>query len=447
MVGAIVSIFLPLSLVAAQTQITAVAGGQPQAQLPDTSNCFDFYHFGSVQARLNTPVAGAVSGTPITFVGTLTNDNPYPIADGALYIKVFKRRVQNDHNGPDVVDQMLVKDHIAIPAKGSAPVSFSWNVPSNAESGDYQLATFFNVSHKFNLLGLPFTDDVVGNSVPFSVTGEQSTGVSFDRAGASINGTAYYFAAFPPQLAANDTATIIAKIKNTTKQTETANVSWVVAHWDSAASENIIEQKTASVTVPAGGSAPVSITVSDTKYPVYFVTATLTWKDTKSIIGIRFLRASIETARINFSGITSFPLKAGKETTMFSCLHDMGAGAVSNARLDVSIDDPSGRTIHSQSYVGAVPATMIGVEEAFTPTSSYDSFTLTAKLYQGDTVVDEVRIPYNCQDIDPAQCLPKSSFIQTIIQAIAVLLGLYALYWVYRRFFHRRPRPQAPKSS
>jgi hypothetical protein len=135
--------------------------------------CPDYYTFDSVQANLSTPITSVVSGTAITFSGTLQNKNPYPIVSGGLYVKIFKSRSASDANGPDVVDQFQVKDGIVIPGNGSVPISFSWQVPSYAESGDYSLATCFTNADKFNLLGLSFTDDVVGNTVPFTVSGDK----------------------------------------------------------------------------------------------------------------------------------------------------------------------------------------------------------------------------------------------------------------------------------
>ena len=189
-------LLLPIGLVAAQGTTApeedigpgGVVGAASVPMPANTVSCFDYYSFGSVQANLNASVASAVSGTPISFKGTLKNNNPYPIVDGALYVKIFKSRgSSNDGNGPDVIDQFFVKGDIVIPANGSVPISFLWRVPAYAQSGDYSVATFFTTSRKFNLLGLTFTDDVVGNTVPFKVSGEQTTGVKFDKAGVTLN--------------------------------------------------------------------------------------------------------------------------------------------------------------------------------------------------------------------------------------------------------------------
>ena len=162
-------------LVALAQDAPPPALGQPSAATPvGTVNCFDYYHFGSVQVDVTPSVASAVSGVPITFTGKIKNANPYPIVDGSVYVKIFRERGDGskDSNGPDVVDQFYAMDGLTIPANGQLPASITWNIPAYAESGQYRIATFFTVSHKFNLLGLPFTDDVVGNTADFKVSGE-----------------------------------------------------------------------------------------------------------------------------------------------------------------------------------------------------------------------------------------------------------------------------------
>jgi hypothetical protein len=174
-------VFSPMFALA-QTPTAPSASSSDQTSAADTTvDCSQYYTFDSVQANLSTPITSVVSGTSITFSGTLQNENPYPIVGGGLYVKIFKSRSASDANGPDVVDQFQVKDGIVIPGNGSVPISFSWQVPSYAESGDYSLATCFTNADKFNLLGLSFTDDVVGNTVPFTVSGEQNSGVACDN--------------------------------------------------------------------------------------------------------------------------------------------------------------------------------------------------------------------------------------------------------------------------
>lgn len=426
-------------------QSTVVEEGEEVAVLPlpastpaGTVSCFDYYTFGSVQAKLTASVPSTVSGAPITFSGTLENANPYPVVDGALYVKVFKMRgTQNDGNGPDVVDQFFVQEDIAIPANGSFPISFEWRVPSYAQSGDYRVATFFTTSHKFNLLGLSFTDDIVGNTAPFTVIGEQEASVAFDKAGVTINGAAYRFATAPPRVGTAP-ATLEATVRNTSATSQRASVQWQVYQWDAQQAENIVQEAQSTVTVPANGSAPVSITVRDANHPVYLVVGTLSWKDTKSVIGARFARESINKPRINFPSITSFPLKAGESSSIFSCLHNTSGADLPQGRLDLTLMDKRGRTIAEYSYNGAVTSAMMGVASQFSPSRDYDYATLNARLYYGDSLVDEVTVAYDCAAIDPSQCLPQSyTWLYYVLAALALII---ALYW----FMHMRRAPEAP---
>lgn len=413
---------------------------EPLPQAPaNTVSCFDHYAFGSVQANLHSEVAGVVSGTSIVFTGTLENKNPYPVVDGALYVKVFRTRTtEKDVNGPDVVDQFLAVHDVVIPAKGSVPVSFTWRVPSNARSGDYQLATFFTTSRKFNLLGLSFTDDVVGNTVPFSVSGEQTTGVQFDKAKATVNGLPYHFAAFPPYTSKADPVDVTGVITNTTNSAQSARLSWVVYQWDGQLRENVVHEETQNITIPAKKSITVTTKVTDAKYPVYLAVGTVTWKDTKSIIGVRFVRPEVNRTRINFPSISAYPLVAGQTNSVFSCLHNSGeAHLVPGGKLELTLSDMSGKQIHSYVYDGDVTGAMMGVLDKFVPAKNYDRFTLDARLYQNGEFVDEAHLEYDCEKLAPGSCAPLSAqtdttlgFFDFLMQNAITTISAIALFLV-----------------
>jgi hypothetical protein len=446
------ALVLPLAL-KAQEQPSPEQNITPLDSSPGLVSCFDYYHFGSVQANLSAAVASAVSGTPVAFSGSLTNNNPYPIVDGALYVKVFKMRGGvNDGNGPDVVDQFLVRGDIVIPAQSSIPVSFSWNVPTYAQSGDYQIATFFTTSRKFNLLGLSFTDDVVGNTTPFKVVGENTSGVSFDKAGVTVNSAAYHFAAFPPHVNAADPVVVSAPITNTTDRPARAMVKWQVNQWDAQLRENVVQEESSTLTVPAQTTQIVSITVTDTKYPVYLVVGTLSWQDTESIIGVRFVRDGVDRPRINFPGVASYPLVAGQPNTLFSCLHNAGSSdSIPDGRLDITLSDMRGNPIHTYTFTGGITGAMMGVADTFTPTRNYDSFVLDARLYQGDSFTDEAHLVYDCKTLKTEGCTDQNSsestdfstlsfgdflggYADTIVYSIGALLLVLGLIFVSRKF-------------
>ena len=450
-----ISCFLPISFAAAQAQPPPPLspGGTAPTQ-PGSVNCFDYYHFGSVQVDVTPSVASAVSGVPITFTGKIKNANPYPIVDGSVYVKIFRQRGngEKDANGPDVVDQFYAAEGITVPANGEIPISINWNIPSYAVSGEYKIATFFTVSRKFNLLGLPFTDDVVGNTASFKVSGELKSGVSFKKDAVTVGGEKYYFAAFPPRTSAADPVTVEATLTNPTGESITVPVTWSLYHWSQNDQANFITSKTEQVTIRAGKSATVSFVVNDANHPVYLLQGVAKWHDSSSIINVRFVRDGKDQLRINFPSVMSYPLTEGQESTLFSCLHNAGQSAsVPGGRLELSLLDHKGEVIHSYTYTGVVTGAMMGVAEKFTPKKTYATFTLDAKLYQGEELVDQSSVTYDCEKLDPTACPTESADPTTttifILGGLAALVALGGLAFAVNRMRSRRSVAEASAAS
>jgi len=397
-------------------------GGAPSG----TVNCFDYYHFGSIQTQFTAQKYDVKQGDTIEFKGPINNQNDYPIVDGLLYIKVFRTRsTTKDANGPDVVDQFIVKDNLTIPAKGSIPVSFSWKVPESLTEGDYRIASFFMVQKKFNLLGLSFTNDVIGNAFNFRVVEKtpNTKNVQFDTAGVTINDKPYFFAAYPPRVESKTPAVVSAKIINSTNKDETVDITWNLYSWDSIHPDNFIRKVSEKVTIKANSSKNVQITINENTEPVYYLVGELKYKDSKSILDIRFVRPENNRLRINFPSVTSFPIQKGVSSTIFSCLYNSGTSdVVENGKLVLELTDSIGKKITDYIYEGAVTGNMMAVKKDFTPKKNYDHFFLTAQLWQGNKLTDQAKFEYDCNKIDPNLCSKKSNLLLYILLVVVALI-------------------------
>ena len=406
----------------------AIANQEPQPaglNFPDGAvDCFQYYHFGSVQTNITAESFYVNAGADMKFSGTISNQNDYPIVSGALYVKIFSSRgTEKDPNGPDVVDQFIAADNIVIPAQGKVPVSFSWKVPASLKSGDYKIASFFIVDKKFNLLGLSFTDDVIGNAFNFQVSGKDAI-VRFDKAGVTINKEQYFFATYPPRIPSKDEAVVLAKIDNSTNSDETVDVVWKLYKWDSIDPANFIRTVATSSAVKAKSSSKIEITIPEADEPVYYLVGELTYKDSKSIIGVRFVRPEVDKTRLNFPSILDFPIKKGSASTMFACVHNSGTSqSVPDGKLVLKITDSSGKTVNEYTYQGPITGEMMAVKKDFISKSNLDHFFLTAQLWQSDKLVDQAKIEYDCNKIDQNLCSSSSSpFIIIVLGAIALLI-------------------------
>lgn len=405
----------------------------PQGVVDDASllgklQCEDYYSFGSVSAKIGTDTGEVLAGTPVTFSGIVTNDNPYPIVDGALYVKVFRYDEPEETlglNGPSVVDQGFVLEDIGIAAGESVPVSFTWEVPAYAISGDYSLATFFTTSHKFNFSGLSFTDDVVGTDVHFTVFGEVESKVAFDKSAVTLNEELHAFANFPLRFTAEEPVAIAAPLVNTTAEDQEIDLEWKVYFWDAQLHEQQVEYSKETMMVPANGSIDAMHTVTDTTYPVYLVEVVASYKDTKSVLNIRFVREGVDRARLNFPSIMSYPLVAGEENTIFSCYHGISDSVIDGAELILSLVDSAGNTLFEKSYTGAVTSDMYAAADVFVSNTDETEFDLTATLSQNGTIVDTVTVPYRCGDIDQDLCIQAEE--EVVADETVPLIG-YLIY-------------------
>ena len=141
----------------------------------------------------------------------------------------------------------------------------------------------FTTSKKFNLLGLSFTDDIVGNTANFSVIGERDDGVWFDKNGVTVADEQYHFAAFTPIVDASAPIPVAATIENATVREARIPVSWKLYAWDAGRLENLVAEGEQSVVIAPGSSAVASYTIQNAQHPVYLLVGTLQWSVRASI--------------------------------------------------------------------------------------------------------------------------------------------------------------------
>lgn len=399
-----------------------ISGGQVFPPLVDENivGCFDYYTFGSIQADINPGVSSSIVGVTQTFSGTIRNDNPYPIVDGSLYVKVFRKQ-QNDvltqKNGGNLVDQFVAKEAISLAGGASEDISFDWAVPAYALSGEYQFATFFISAGAYNLSGLSFTDDILGNTSYLSIKGDVTKGVSFNKNTVLVNDESYVFAAATPKVT-TQSVDITAVLVNDTKTAQIVPLTWTVYSWDAMRERNVISEIIENVVVEPESSVDVLHTVYDTQHTVYLVVADALYQDTHSILDVRFVRSGMTKPRINFPSILSYPLVAGVENTLFACLHDSGTvGMAEDSKFHLLVKGVGGEVITEREYYGQVSGSMMGLAYLFTPQESVSDFTIEATLYHHNIEVDSNILTYHCEDIDPASCvgMKKTTIIDDVL--------------------------------
>lgn len=410
--------------------------------LPGTVSCFDYYTFGSVQAVLTSSIETVVPGVPVEFSATIQNYNSYPVVGGSLVVKIFRENKDSAvqvAQGNHTVDQFTPLADIDLGAKEQRSYAFTWVPPDELPGGRYYAATYFVTAGRFNLLGLSFTDDIAGNTFPFTVTAD-NVPIYFDKNSVRLNGAPYRFIGQPVGVP-NGPVSISAEVVNESNEDKEFNVVWFLFRWDTLRTENIVEKQVQRITVPAGGRAPATYTATDEDFSVYLavpVLYTLSNAVHGSFLNIRFLREQVDVPRINFPSLFKYPLVAGEEATVFSCVHNAGlANLVEDTELSLTLLDDRGRTIHKYTYRGSITGAMMGLADSFVPRRNYDNVTLVASLTAGGVLLEEVEVEYRCATLNPGEhcddepgATNGSVFLGGVV---AILIVLGALLVLVRR--------------
>jgi uncharacterized protein YxeA len=411
-------------------------------------DCFDYYHFGSVISELSArveKVSPDSSQMKVIFTGNIKNANPYPLVDLDIYVKISRRQKSEANqmqNAGLLVDQFTAVKGLVISGNSEKMVTFTWMVPNGTVPGNYELGTYAIVNQKYNLSGLSFTDDVVGGKMSFIIPGTSNGEVEWDKNKVMMNGIQYHFAAFIPQFTMNESVKVDAPLMNLTKIAQQSTITWKQYNWDGQREGELLNKKEETVTLSPGEKKSISYTATKYTGAVTYLVADVETSGVHSILDMRFARQGVTQARINFPSLMSFPLKSGKETTIFSCLHSVGPEVISGGKLVLSLTDENGKVITEDTYEGKIGSAMMGNAKKFIPTSDVNKAILTATLSLNGKIIETNKTVYDCAGIDPTSCTPSpvSSLPQltnnmtvnvTIIGAILVIVLLLVIGGVY----------------
>ena len=400
------------------------------------TSCLNYYTPNSINVGLVSQNFSINPGDVMHLSGFVSNKNNYPIVNGSLYIKILRTLAYIKNSSVfDVADQFVAVDNISIPANGQTPVSFSWQSPKSLLPGNYEVASFFVVGKKFNVLGAENHSDSSSSSFNFQVNpqSDNTQGVLFDKSGIKINGQHFAFQNSYPVLAATVPAVVSASIINTTSQDQKANVLWNLYKFNDIDPSNFIRTLSETVEIKSKSSADASITIPEADETGYLLVGEVNYKDSKSFIDVFFGRPLASGPVLDFASVTGFPLKWNGKVSMFSCLNNNGQDPFTqNSKLEITLTDTKGKVINDYVYTGQISRAVMALAKTFSSGWNYDHFFLTTKLWQEDKLVDQSTLEYDCSKINPKLCGYNYNVLFLVL-AFIVLLVIIAGVIIYRR--------------
>lgn len=397
---------------------------------PSASDCFNYYKFQSVVIDLQPAKKIYKAGEKAVFNGSVLNKNTYPVVDGTLVLRLSKINSEVSL-GNDILEQWTAQKNINLNAAENKSLSAEYQLPSGLATGSYVLTSYFLEADKFNLAGLTFTDDIYGGITNFNIEGGGEKSVFLDRAGAKVNGQPFRLFGFFPKNFAADAKQISFSIplKNELTDFLPTSVRYDLYGWDSVDPKNLLKSWNQSLILKPSSSQILSAVIDVTDRPVYLLKIQVRSGDRKSEVEVRLTKDGFRP-RINFVGLTKFPLTPNAPAVLFACFHNTtnGEGA---GRMEIKAEDEQGNVVANTAYSGLITGNISLLSKEFINKNNLDKLNLSAKLYdQKNNLVDEVELPYDCKNFDPSLCARKS--LNIYILAAGVLLVIVSSLALYR---------------
>lgn len=393
-------------------------------------NCFDYYQFQSVQVSVSPEKDLFQPGESINFIGQITNKNQYPIVDGNLYVRISEKNENYIEEGNYVVDEFFGLENITLEMNEAKDVQFAWDVPIMLPKGQYNVDYFFTVGKKFNLGGLPFSNEVVAGISQFEVDSVIDGYFSFDRAAVTINGQPYKHIGNWEIVDKDSDVEFGYVLKNTLGHTMQAQVTFDTYFWDSLLEKDLIKTETRAVTIPHGESVNVQLIVPQVAESVYYVRAHATSDGINTIVNTRFAVDGGEHARLNYPAITKFPLEKGDEATLFTCFHNT-SDISTKGSVSVRISDKDGKEIASASHDGDISSAMSAIKKDIKAERDYDYLKLEAEVKDAQgSVVDRYETEYSCEKMNSckeggvAQIMPQNPILKWIAYILLISVAV-----------------------
>lgn len=366
------------------------------------ARCFDYYEFGSVKIFLHAEKNSYQTGETVKFSGTLNNENDYPISNGNLYIQILRENGQERLKyGNNLIDEKFAVENLYLDPGSQKEINFEWKIPEGMNGGKYSLASFFTVAKKMNVSGLSFIDNVYGGITYFEVKNKGGVSeVVIDRTKTTLNKAPFYARMFTPQFEQGKQVTIDYPVSNLSEKNQDITITEKIYKWDNLLESQLVGEKTENDKLPGKGKKDRSASFSNLEPGVYLFESKIENAGSKSLLKVRFAVAGDNPpGRINFAGISNFPLIKGQSAHIFSCFHSVSDGASVNGKVVLNLKNGN-KIIASSDYKGKVTPQIMAIKKDFTAEDDYNNLKLEAVFYdQNGKIYDRVELDYSCSNL------------------------------------------------
>jgi ABC-type sugar transport system permease subunit len=371
----------------------------------DPVECFEegLYEFQSVTVIGGPELTENKAGTDILFRGEIKNSNNYPVVDGNLFVRLSRDNANYRTEGQNILDEFVAVSDVVIDASSTVPFQFVWKAPVGLPEGSYRVDYFFSVGKKFNLGGLPFTNEIIAGASSFVIKSSASLVFALDKSGTKINDTKYLHVGNWSSFAAGTKIVFSQPVKNYSDKDIKVDVDYSLYFWDSLNEKDLLNTKLETVTVPAGSTVNLSYTVDSARESDYYLKIKATSAGVSSIVNIRAI-TDIVDSRLNYPAITKFPVTKGQDFRVFSCYHNTN-GVTPEANVTLKLLDENNNLVYSGVHKEDISTSMRAVASSVVAEKNYTYLKLQAEIVdKNGKNIDSYEAVYDCSVLKSAAC-------------------------------------------
>jgi hypothetical protein len=392
----------------------------------EISNCFDVYKFQNISINSGLDQGVYKPYDMLEINANIVNNNPYPVIDATVRAKVLR----NHPNPVDkkaqyiTVDDIVIADNLILKPNEEYSIEYDYFISGNAPSGEYIIQYYIYNQDRFNLAGLSFTEDVIGNQMSFIVEGKNEH-IYLDKTNITIDGQSHNTRGFMTQHTGNKIIPVKIPLVNPENINREIEINYKLYKWDELLESNLLDQKTQQISISGNNKVELNYDIEAKEDTVYYmvITSTVIGEDNsepnkmQSMAHIRFSIEDKNSPRINWVGLNKYPAQKGEDLQFMVCAHNKSYGTDNGPiKIFSKVTDSSGKVLSNIRYEGRMPSAISGLSNKFKANGNLNTINIETSLYNAnDDLVDNINTTYNCKDINPELCSNRSLILNIII--------------------------------
>ena len=397
-------------------------------------NCPDCPGFNSVSVFLTSKKDINIAGKKAEFLGDITNSNDYPIVNLDLWVRIFKH---NSEGKSFLVDQFLAKDNLTIQSKEEQKFSFLYSIPVSFPKGKYTATAFLTAAKTYHFQKVGFIDTFTLGVAGFEIQSPGQELVYLDQDQVKVNDEELKIGTSSDgqinQIEENSDVKINFQVVNRRNTREDFKLTYSLYNWDTINPSNLIREETEKITLNHQETKELQYLIPKVSPGAYKLKITAKSGTVQSMLEIPFITKEFKRSKLQFSGISKFPVNQGDKIQMFACFRNVGKGEFEGT-VETTLKDEKNKIVAKDIYTGPITDVLKETKKEIVSSENYGYLTLTAVIKdKNGKVIDKAVTTYG-ERAKPVFSEPQAEknrlIILLSILASTAVLGALIIYLI-----------------